>query len=44
MGYDIKNGFGIVYDVLGSLQDVTEELKTTMGPNADPWRTESRIQ
>jgi aryl-alcohol dehydrogenase-like predicted oxidoreductase len=30
--------------VVERLQNVTEELKTKMGPNADPWRTKSRIQ
>jgi aryl-alcohol dehydrogenase-like predicted oxidoreductase len=30
--------------VLERLNGVTEEFKTTMGPNADPWRTKSRIR
>jgi len=31
-------------DVLGQLNDATATLKAQMGPNADPWRTASRIQ
>ncbi|OGP71500.1 MAG: hypothetical protein A2W09_05640 [Deltaproteobacteria bacterium RBG_16_50_11] len=30
--------------VLKRLSHVTEKLKTEMGPNADPWRTKSRIK
>ncbi len=29
---------------LNSLSDATEEVKKLIGPNADPWRTESRIR
>ena len=31
-------------DVLKRLSDATEEVKRNIGPNADPWRTESRIR
>jgi myo-inositol catabolism protein IolS len=31
-------------EVLYSLSDVTEEVKKKLGPNADPWRTASRIR
>lgn len=31
-------------DILEKLNLVTERLKTKMGPNADPWRTASRIR
>jgi len=31
-------------EVIESLSDVTEEVKKDIGPNADPWRTESRIR
>ena len=31
-------------DVLQKLNEATEILKIQMGPNADPWRTASRIQ
>lgn len=30
--------------VLSSLSDATEEVKKKLGPNADPWRTASRIR
>ena len=31
-------------EVLKTLSDATLEVKETIGPNADPWRTESRIR
>jgi hypothetical protein len=31
-------------DVLEKLNAATATLKIQMGPNADPWRTASRIQ
>jgi aryl-alcohol dehydrogenase-like predicted oxidoreductase len=31
-------------EVLNSLSDATEEVKKKIGPNADPWRTASRIR
>ena len=31
-------------DVLKSLNDATEKVKRRIGPNADPWRTASRIR
>ena len=30
--------------VINSLSDATQEVKTIIGPNADPWRTASRIR
>lgn len=31
-------------EVLNSLSDATQEMKKKLGPNADPWRTVSRIR
>ena len=31
-------------DVIGALQAATEKVKSKLGPNADPWRTASRIR
>ena len=31
-------------EILSSLKSVTEEVKMKIGPNADPWRTASRIR
>jgi aryl-alcohol dehydrogenase-like predicted oxidoreductase len=30
--------------ILSSLSDATEAVKKILGPNADPWRTASRIR
>ena len=35
---------GLNDEVLNSLSDATAEVKEKLGPNADPWRTASRIR